>query len=582
MEARGDWRSFKDGYKVDVAWCPNCGETDKSHVLIVHGSGAVDYRCLHERCKDYRWRQYRIHYEPDAYEKKATDTSCIQDVIDAEKGLPPATPSENSVKPEQKIKEQEDKSKPKRKKPVPQAERLLALSADLELWHGTDAQAYATTEGHNMTVGSAEFRRWLVSAYFKQFRSAPSPSAIQSALLLIECKAHEGAEHSVHLRVANTGDTIYLDLGRQFVVVTKDGWETASDVPVKFRRTRNMAALPVPVRGGSVDELRRLTTLSDRDFALVKGWLLCALRGLAPYLVLALAGEQGSAKSTLCEMLRNIVDPLKLAALSGPPREEKDLAADGKQSHVLAYDNVSFIPQWLSDALCRVSTGGGLKARQLYTDGEQYVVDLRNPIVLNGIPDAATSQDLVSRAVILSPPVIPEDKRLAKSEIDSRLAEALPRVLGALLDLLSAGLRNTHLNPQNLPRMADCALWVTRCTGSEEWLDVYTENIRQAMEIGLESSPVFAGVRQLLDGHLQCEFMKERKGIDRWQGTAAELLKALQDLPAFLAWDAKHRPDTPRALTNALKRDATAMRQQGIDVTHGRSNGKRIVTIERQ
>jgi hypothetical protein len=432
-----------------------------------------------------------------------------------------------------------------------------------------------------MTVGSPEFRRWLLSAYFRQYHAAPSPSAVQSALMLVDCKAHEGAEHPVHVRVANTGDTIYLDLGREYVSVTKDGWEVVPQVPVKFRRTKNQGRMPLPIRGGSVDDLRQIMTLDDQDFRLVVGWLLCALRGLAPYLVLAVAGEQGSAKSTLCEILRTVVDPLKLAALSGPPRDEKDLAADGRQSHVLAYDNVSFIPQWFSDALCRVSTGGGLKARQLYTDGEQYVVDLRNPVVLNGIPDAATSQDLVSRAVMISPPVIPEEKRLTKSEIDDRLAKVLPGVLGALLDQLSAGLRNTHLNPGSLPRMADCALWVTRCTGSEEWLDVYRENVRQAAEIGLESSPAYAGIRQLLDGHSVTGYMKERKGVDQWQGTSAELLKALQDLPAFLAWDGKHRPDSPRALANAMKRDATAMRQQGIEVRHTKSNGRRLIVVRR-
>jgi len=157
----------------------------------------------------------------------------------------------------------------------------------------------------------------------------------------------------------------------------------------------------------------------------------------------------------------------------------------------------------------------------------------------------------------------------------------LPGVLGALLDQLSAGLRNTHLNPGSLPRMADCALWVTRCTGSEEWLDVYRENVRQAAEIGLESSPAYAGVRQLLDGHSVTGYMKQRKGVEQWQGTSAELLKVLQDLPAFLAWDGKHRPDSPRALANAMKRDATAMRQQGIEVRHTKSNGRRLIVVRR-
>ena len=74
--------------------------------------------------------------------------------------------------------------------------------------------------------------------------------------------------------------------------------------------------------------------------------------------------------------------------------------------------------------------------------------------------------------------------------------------------------------------------------------------------------------------------MKERKGVDQWQGTA-RAAKALQDLPVFLAWDGKHRPDSPRALANALKRDATAMRQQGIEVKHTKSNGRRLIVVKR-
>ncbi len=208
-------------------------------------------------------------------------------------------------------------------------------------------------------------------------------------------------------------------------------------------------------------------------------------------------------------------------------------------------------------------------------------MDLRNPVVLNGVPDAATSQDLVSRAIMISPPVIPEGERLTKSEIDGRLAKVLPGVLGALLDQLSAGLRNTHLNPGSLPRMADCACGSPDARARRSGSNVYRENVRQAAEIGLESSPTYAGVRQLLDGHSVTEYMKERKGVDQWQGTSAELLKALQDLPAFLAWDGKHRPDSPRALANALKRDATAMRQQGIEVKHTKSNGRRLIVVKR-
>ena len=42
-------------------------------------------------------------------------------------------------------------------------------------------------------------------------------------------------------------------------------------------------------------------------------------------------------------------------------------------SRLLAFDNLSGIPAWLSDALCRVATGGSLAVRQLYTDDEEVL-----------------------------------------------------------------------------------------------------------------------------------------------------------------------------------------------------------------
>ncbi len=45
------------------------------------------------------------------------------------------------------------------------------------------------------------------------------------------------------------------------------------------------------------------------DFVLTVAWLLAALRPSGPYPLLAVAGEQGSAKTTLTKILRALVDP---------------------------------------------------------------------------------------------------------------------------------------------------------------------------------------------------------------------------------------------------------------------------------
>jgi pantothenate kinase-related protein Tda10 len=60
----------------------------------------------------------------------------------------------------------------------------------------------------------------------------------------------------------------------------------------------------VPALGGSVEALRTfLNVRSDADFVLVIAWALAVLRNCGPYPVIALSGEQGSAKSTFSAIL---------------------------------------------------------------------------------------------------------------------------------------------------------------------------------------------------------------------------------------------------------------------------------------
>jgi hypothetical protein len=63
-------------------------------------------------------------------------------------------------------------------------------------------------------------------------------------------------------------------------------------------------------------------------------------------------------------------------------------------SHVLAFDNVSGLPGWLSDALCRLASGGSLSVRQLYTDDEEVLFQAARPVVINGIEDVINRPDL--------------------------------------------------------------------------------------------------------------------------------------------------------------------------------------------
>jgi hypothetical protein len=157
--------------------------------------------------------------------------------------------------------------------------------------------------------------------------------------------------------------------------------------------------------------LQDFINVSDGDaLKLIIAWLLQALRPTGPYPVLLFQGEQGSAKSTAERMVRALVDP-STAPLRTTPRSERDLVIAATNSWCVAFDNISTLQPWLSDAMCRLSTGGGFSARELYTDAEEVLFDATRPMLLNGITDVATRPDLLDRALTVALPPIPEEKR---------------------------------------------------------------------------------------------------------------------------------------------------------------------------
>lgn len=169
-----------------------------------------------------------------------------------------------------------------------------------------------------------------------------------------------------------------------------------------------MQSLPVPVTGGSITNLRSFLNIkSDADFVLVVAWILAALRNRGPYPVIALSGEQGSAKSTFSGLVRSVLDP-NTAPLRALPREDRDLFIAANNRHVLAFDNVSGLPHWISVTFCRLATGGGFAVRQLYTDQDEILFEAARPVILNGIEDFVTRPDLADRSLFLTLSPIPE------------------------------------------------------------------------------------------------------------------------------------------------------------------------------
>ena len=271
------------------------------------------------------------------------------------------------------------------------ADILIGLAQTAELFHTPDGAGFADLDikGHRETwpIRAKGFRRWLARRFFEETGGAPSSEALQSALNVIEAKAHfDAPERQVHIRVGGLDGRLYLDLGDEAwraVEIDATGWRVIDNPPVRFRRASGMKPMPIPVRGGSVATLRSfLNVQTDEDFVLVVAWSLAVLRNRGPYPVIVLSGEQGSAKSTFSAILRALLDP-NTAPLRALPREDRDLFIAASNGHVLAFDNVSGLPAWISDTLCRLATGGGFAVRQLYSDQDEVLFDAARPVILN-------------------------------------------------------------------------------------------------------------------------------------------------------------------------------------------------------
>ncbi len=392
-----------------------------------------------------------------------------------------------------------------------QADILIQIACAAELYHTPDGTGYADLQidGHRETwrIRSKEFRRWLARCFFEKTEGAPSSEALQSARNVIEAKAHfDGPEREIHLRVAGLDGRLYLDLADnkwRAVEIGMDGWRVVDDPPVRFRRAAGMQPLPVPETGGTVERLRTfLNVRSDADFVLAVAWVLAVLRNCGPYPVLVLSGEHGSAKSTFAATLRALVDP-NTAPLRALPREDRDLFIAATNGHVLAFDNVSGLPGWISDTLCRLATGGGFAVRQLYTDQDEVLFDATRPVILNGIEDIVARPDLADRGLFLALDPIPEERRRTEEEYWADFTRALPQLLGSLLDAVVHGLRHlqdTRLD--RLPRMADFALWATACETAlwpaGTFLAAFAGNRDDAIDNVIEGDPVASAVRSLI------------------------------------------------------------------------------------
>ena len=374
---------------------------------------------------------------------------------------------------------------------------------------------------------------------------------------------HDGECRAVHIRVAAVDGAYLIDLGQtgnSLAVKVEPGlWSVVEEPEARFIRPDAMRALPTPERGGDLGALWKLVNIPESAQLLVLAWIMDCFRPETPFPVLELLGEAGSAKSSTQDALRNLIDPNACNLRAAPATTESMFVAGGA-NWLVSYENISHLSAPMQDALCVLATGGGYAKRKHYTDGDEAIINVKRPVVLNGISAAVTAHDLVDRAISVELPVIPE--RVESAAIHKAFEVERPRILAALFELMAASLAElpkiSFPTGYERPRLVEYALLgmaMASAMGRQpvEFLAQFNAKRVESVERTIDASPVASALIEWFDKHGRTEVQMAVKAlfaeVERHKPLGVE------------AW-----PKSPKGFGDALRRAAPSLRYLGIEV----------------
>jgi hypothetical protein len=253
-------------------------------------------------------------------------------------------------------------------------------------------------------------------------------------------------------------------------------------------------------------------------------------------------------------------------------RDDRDYAVALQGTHIAVFENLGFVLGWVSDLFCVSSTGGRVIVRKLYTDSERTVLDITKALIVTAVDEVLTADDVLDRTIALNlPEILPAD-RTTEAAFWSAFNQALPRILGCLLDGLAQGLRDVkQIEMDGTPRLADfakfsCAALPAMGIDADGFLRAFLESRRTSAGVILD--------RSLIADHLIA--------LAPWSGRVSELLDVLNTRVDEEGRKRKMWPKNASMLSNELRHLVSALRNENIRLLlPPRTNRGQYVVIDR-
>ncbi len=422
-------------------------------------------------------------------------------------------------------------------------------------------------------TSSTSFRNWTATRYREKYGVPPKTDAINQAKVQIEARCAASRQVELFNRVGWHDNKIFYDLttaDHKGVEIAPCGWRVVYIPPV-FRRYQHQAEQIIPVAGWDPKDILRFCNISANDHCLFMAVIASYFIPNIPHVILSQTGEQGSGKSNNSRKIKNLLDPSRVTLISNP-KDLEHAQMIGEKHWLISFDNISRIPEWLSDYYCRGVTGEGDMKRSLYTNDDEFIRSYRRCFVLNGIGSSMYRPDLLDRSIIFEIPILKSSR--PESVMNDEWQKSLPGILGGFFTVISKAMGQVaQVTGHEKFRMSDFAQWGGALSdvlgySRDEFFRKYQESVDRKWQDTAEDSAFAKKIREFLDKH-----------SGYWSGSPAELLSEINPED-----DEKGIPKTAKWLSNELVRIAPVMRNVGIDIIKDKregGTGRRIFVLKK-
>lgn len=417
-------------------------------------------------------------------------------------------------------------------------------------------------------IKSREFTEYINLFLLDNFGAVASSNVLKDTINALIAHTSRCGEKNTYLRCGFYHNKIYYDLCNQdlqVVEISKNGYKITNDVPIFFERTAIEREQVKPSNDSNFNKLIPYLNIAEEDMLLFVVTLICAFIPNIPHPIFMIHGRMGSGKSTLCKILKELIDP-SAADIRPLKKDEKDFRHSVLFEYFIPFDNLSNINLDTSDALCRLVTGETQIDRELFTNTGTFVYSLQKVLAINGITDLARSPDLIDRSIIFTLPTISTEKRQMISDFQERFKKDKEDILAGIFDIISRAMSiyNNTARIKNLPRMADFAQWgyciaEAYNNSGDEFLERYNQHINYQYDLLANNDTILMAIVRF------AECYKDKEICISVQSFYYILVHLIEAENLFNI-SKTYFPKDAGALTKKIKRNITLLEEKGLNI----------------